>query len=214
MSDLAKPKLLGFPTSPYANRVLIQVYEKGLDLDVVYPDENVSLAEHAAPNPFRRVPVLLTADGTLIESAAICEYLEDIQPDPPLRPWDAYGAARMRAFVLAIDHYLFPVILALRKPDLDQIALTDATTRLDGTMQGLLTMMGDGTYACGDSLTLADCALAPALFYVDRFLQRHGQEPAATGRPKLQAWQDTVNAHLSVARGLGELREAADRMGR
>jgi len=207
-------KLLAFPTSPYACRVLIQVYEKRLDLAVAYPAETDTLAEHARPNPFRRIPVLITEHGTLIESAAIGEYLEDVQPEPPLRPRDAFAAARMRGFSLAVDHYLYAIILALRLPNPSAGQLAEATARMDHVLSGLQSLMGEHGYACGDSLTLADCALAPALFYLDRFLARHGQESAVSRRPRLRAWRDTVNAHLSVARAIGDLRDAADRMGR
>lgn len=203
-------KLLALPTSPYSARILIQAHEKHLKLPVEYPPEGCTVAEHAALNPFGRIPVLVLNGDFLIESAAIAEYLEDVHPAPPLRPPDALNKARMRGMILAVDHDLLPAIRALRGGDEGGAAVRLALDVVD-RLQRLIN--GDG-YACGPHMTLADCALAPAVLYLERFLAARGQPSALTGREVLAGWWRTVNSHVSVTRVIGQLKRAADEAGR
>ena len=67
-----------------------------------------------AMNPDGVVPALEIAPGRFLhESATICEYLDDLQPDPPLRPTDAYLRAQMRNFVRWTDDKALPNLLIL-----------------------------------------------------------------------------------------------------
>lgn len=201
-------RLVALPTSPYAARVLIQAYEKGFTLEVTYPESGVSIAQHAAANPFGRVPVLETSSGAIIESAAILEYLEDLHPKPSLRPTDPFALARMRSFMLATDHYLFPVIRqlrgALKEPDQVPASLASLKQVLDALRQ---LMSGNG-YIVGGKFTLADCALVPGCFYLERFLSRLGQPSVFVDRPVLQDWWAKVTGHDSVTRVLDGLEQA------
>jgi len=206
-------KLLALPTSPFAARILIQAHEKGLDLALEYPPEGRSVAEHAALNPFARIPILVVSEAFLIESAAIQEYLEDVHPAPSLRPGDPLGTARMRALVLAVDHYLFPAIRALRGRG-ELVESDGQLLALHETLDRLQRLMGTAGYACGGHLTLADCALAPAVFYLERFLAAREQPSALAGRERLAGWWDTVCGHDSVSRVIGQLDRAANETGR
>jgi len=57
-------------------------------------------------NPNGVVPTLVHDGKVVIESAVIDEYLDDMFPDPPLRPADAHGRARMRIWVKQLDEGL------------------------------------------------------------------------------------------------------------
>lgn len=209
-------KLLALPTSPFSARILIQAREKGLDLPVEYPTEGRSVAEHAALNPFLRIPVLVVGETFIIESAAIQEYLEDLYPAPPLRPADPLGRARMRALILAVDHHLFAAISRLRGRG-DPVEAAAHIPPLNNALESLQRLMGDtdtAGYACGAQLSLADCALAPAVFYLERFLRTHGQPSALAGRKHLSRWWNTVMEHDSVSRVIGQLEQAASLAGR
>ena len=198
-------RLWSLPTSPYAARVLIQAHEKGLKLEVAYPGEGQTLAEHAALNPFGRVPFLETASGNIIESAAILEYIEDAHPTPSLRPVNAVTTGQMRGFILATDHYLFPVIRQLRAALKDPAELPKAMADLDSVLASLQKLMDGKAYICDAKFTLADCALVPGAFYLERFLSRLGQGSMFTHRPVWRDWWATVNGHDSVTRVLNDL---------
>ena len=61
-------------------------------------------------NPDGQVPALVH-DGTVItESTVINEYLDQIFPEPPLRPARAIEAARMRVFTKYVDEYFRPAL--------------------------------------------------------------------------------------------------------
>ena len=81
-------KLYDLPPSPNARRVRIFIAEKGLEIPIVpvnmMTGENQS-EDYLAKNSLGKMPLLELDDGTCIaESAAICRYLEEMNPDPPL----------------------------------------------------------------------------------------------------------------------------------
>lgn len=103
--------------SSASRRVRLCLAEKGLPFESIPVD--MSKQEHHSPeylalNPNGVVPSLLIAPGqSLYESSTICEYLDDICPEPPLRPADAYDRAVMRNFVRWTDEKSLPNLLIL-----------------------------------------------------------------------------------------------------
>lgn len=71
-----------------ARRVRIFLAEKGIEVDQI--DVDILKGEHLTPaylaiNPRGLLPALQLADGTVIdESIAICRYIEEMWPEPPL----------------------------------------------------------------------------------------------------------------------------------
>ena len=60
-------------------------------------------AEFLALNPQGLLPALVLEDGAVLtQSLAICEYLDETHPEPPLLPRDPVLRARVRAFAQAI----------------------------------------------------------------------------------------------------------------
>jgi len=81
-------KLYDLPPSPNARRVRIFIAEKGLEIPMVpvnmMTGENQSEG-YLAKNSLGKMPLLELDDGTCIaESVAICRYLEEMNPNPPL----------------------------------------------------------------------------------------------------------------------------------
>ena len=71
-------------------------------------------AAYLAMNPNGVVPALRLESGeSLYESSTICEYLDDVAPEPPLRPADPYQRAVMRNFVRWTDEKSLPNLLIL-----------------------------------------------------------------------------------------------------
>jgi len=74
--------------APNPRRVRIFLHEKYFDIERVNVDLKAGAhktPEFASVNPLQRLPVLELDDGTRIsESVAICRYIEEIRPDPPL----------------------------------------------------------------------------------------------------------------------------------
>ena len=73
--------------------------------------------DYVAVNPQMRVPALALSSGdVLTQSLAIIEYLDDIQPEPPLLPADALQRAKVRAIaqIVACDIHPLNNLIALQ----------------------------------------------------------------------------------------------------
>jgi glutathione S-transferase len=71
--------------SPYARKVRIALYEKGVPFERVralHGDCNRTDFLHV--NPRAEVPALVDGEFSLYDSTIICEYLEDRHPEPPI----------------------------------------------------------------------------------------------------------------------------------
>ncbi len=81
-------KLYDGGRAPNPRRVRIFLAEKGVEVELVPVDMGAlghKSGELTALNPLQRLPVLVLDDGTVLtETIAICRYLEELHPDPPL----------------------------------------------------------------------------------------------------------------------------------
>ncbi len=96
-------------TSVCAAKPRIVLAEKGLDWESRYID--ILAGEQFAPdylklNPKGVVPTLLHDGRVIRESTLICEYLEDVFPDPSLRPTDPLELFEMRIWTKRLDEEL------------------------------------------------------------------------------------------------------------
>lgn len=99
-------KLLHMWRSSASRRVRLCLAEKGLEFES--QPVNLLKGEHNTPeylamNPNGVVPLMIHDGRILYESSTICEYLDDLYPNPPIRPTDPYQLAQMRNFVRWID---------------------------------------------------------------------------------------------------------------
>lgn len=208
-------KLYTAPLSNFGNKSVIVLYEKGLDVEVVPPPGELGSPEYRAINPLGKIPAL-QVDGTVIaESETINEFLEDKFPNPPLLPKDPEGRARTRSFTRLHDLYIDPPLRALffqldpktRNADVVKRSLTELDERLD-----YLESRIGAPWAAGDAFTLADCALAPTIWYVSKVPPLFGAGDPLAKRPKLRAWFERVQQRPSVKRALEEQARAVAEM--
>ena len=209
-------KLYTVPLSNFGNKSVIVAYEKKLDVEVVPPPGELGSPEYLAINPLGKIPAL-EVDGTVIpESEVINEYLEDRFPDPPLLPKDAAARARVRTLTRHHDLYLDPPMRALFfQMDPKTRDAEVVKTSLDGTAKALdyLESRIGSPWAAGEAFTLADCTLAPSVWYVIRLLPAFGAGDAFAKRPKTAAWFARVSERPSVKRALDAQGKAlAERM--
>ena len=103
--------------SSASRRVRLCLAEKGMAYDGVAVDlgrQEQHTPEFLAMNPNGVVPALEVSPGRFLhESSTICEYLDEVQPHPPLRPSGAYDRALMRNFVRWTDEKSLPNLLIL-----------------------------------------------------------------------------------------------------
>ena len=106
--------LYGYWRSSSAFRVRIALNLKGLDyrqvpVHLVRDGGQQNSPAYRALNPLGLVPALVHGDHVLVQSLAICEYLEETQAGMPLLPADAVGRARVRAMVQTICSEVQPL---------------------------------------------------------------------------------------------------------
>ncbi|MBT3550010.1 MAG: glutathione S-transferase family protein [Rhodospirillaceae bacterium] len=103
-------KLYISPNSICTQKVLITLDEKSLDYEPVvinlFTNEQYDPA-YLKLNPKGVVPTLVHDDHVIPESSLICEYLDEVFPEVPLVPVDAYQKTRMRMWSKLIDEQIF-----------------------------------------------------------------------------------------------------------
>ena len=98
--------LFEHPLSPYAQKVKIALYEKGIEFETVTPDIfGGGDATFTASSPRREVPSLIDGDFMVFDSTIILEYLEDKWPQPPMLPESPAECARVRMLEELCDTY-------------------------------------------------------------------------------------------------------------
>ncbi len=194
------------PLSPYALKVRISLYEKGLDFEShTVMRESDSEALHEI-NPRGEVPALCDGDTVVVDSRVICEYLDERHPDPPLLPSDPADRARARAIELMADTKLDAVIiviglLSIFRPQMaeEHPNVLDGAKSLLAEYAGLLDdMLGGREYLCG-CFSRADIAVLPHLAFGE-FMGA----PIPERYEALTAWYRRMGARPSVERAMSE----------
>ena len=89
-----------------AAKVRMALAEKKLDWQGVHMNlraGDTHQPDYVKLNPNRVVPTLVHEGWPVIESNVICEYIDDVWPEPPLRPESARSRARMRIWMKQLD---------------------------------------------------------------------------------------------------------------
>jgi len=193
---------------PNPRLVRMFMAEKGIALDTVQIDilggEN-RRAPYTARNPAGEMPALELDDGSLLaETTAICEYLEELHPEPVLIGATPEARARTRMWVRRIEY-------RITNPLTDGFRYAEGRKMFEGrrhlipqaaddlkaiAREGLVWLDAQMTgrpYLAGDDVSLADILLYafldfgagvgqpvdPALANVEQWLDRMASRPSA-----------------------------------
>ncbi|MFY0678982.1 MAG: glutathione S-transferase family protein [Thalassovita sp.] len=96
-------KLYHFPLSPFCRKVRLCLAEKKIECELVEERYWEQDADFLRRNPGAKIPVLQMDGKTMAESTAICEYLEEVYPDPALMPRNADDRYEVRRLVAWFD---------------------------------------------------------------------------------------------------------------
>jgi glutathione S-transferase len=193
----------GSSLSPFVRKVLVVLAEKGLTADhkPAFPQDKSP--EFRATSPLGKIPGFTDGDFHLSDSSAICHYLERKHPTPALLPAAAeqYGRAIWfdefadTSLVASVGKVFWNLVVKklmnLGEPDM---ALVE--TALKDELPPLFTYLESqihGPYLVGDSLTLADIAIASP--FVNLKIAGHPLDAARW--PKLAAWLEPILARPS-----------------
>lgn len=195
------------PGSPFGRAVLATLEEKGASYRLLpVAMGSFQSPQHLARHPFGRVPVLEHGDFLVYETQAILRYLDRVLPSPALTPADAKRAARMDQAMNVNDWYLFHgvgnviVFHRLVGPKLmglapDEAAIEAAMPKARTVFNELARLLGEQPYFAGDTLSLADLMVAPAVEFFT-----HTPEWSELGAPhqNLVAWLSRMAARPSM----------------
>lgn len=109
-------KLYDGGRAPNPRRVTLFLAEKAIRVETVPVDmgkeEHRSLAISRL-NPLQRLPILELDDGTVLtETVAICRYLEELHPDPPLFGTGALERAQVEMWQRRVELHFFMAVAA------------------------------------------------------------------------------------------------------
>ena len=171
-------KLYGYWRSSSSYRLRIVLGLKGIDFEYIAVNllNGDQIAdEHRSRNPLGQVPCLELADGELlIQSVAIMEYREELEPEPSLLPGDALNKARIRALVELVNSGIQPlqnlsVMKHIAEFGGDGKAFATHYNRRGLAALERLTHGANHPFLVGDQPTLADVCLIPQLYSARRF---------------------------------------------
>jgi len=96
-------RLFHVPLSPFCRKVRLLLAEKKIEVELVEERYWEGDPDFLRRNPAGKVPVIKLDGKMLAESAAICEYIEEPRPEPPLMPKDVDGRYEVRRLVCWFD---------------------------------------------------------------------------------------------------------------
>ncbi len=154
--------LHGIPISNYYNTVKLALIEKQLEFEEVkvFPGRD---PEVLAVSPMGKVPWIDIDGAPLSETNVIFDYLEDIQPQPPLYPADPYARAKTKELIRLVELYLDAparrhiAAVYFGKP-VDDVTYEQVRPQLESGLAALTRLARFAPYIAGDKFTYADIA--------------------------------------------------------
>lgn len=203
---MSKPVVTGFPQSTYVWTARAALNLKGVEHDFVplAPPANRA-PEHLARHPWGKVPAFEHEGVQLIETTAICSYVDTAFEGPALQPSEPVALARMHQWISVANSYLYPAAVlrfALQyifprgaggAPDMDTIqgAVPDIKKAIQFLDQGL----GEADWFGGDGPNLADLFVGPLLFTTQMF---PGGPALHEGFDNIQRLKGNIARHAGI----------------
>lgn len=208
--------LYGATYSVYSRIVRLVLEEKCLP----YQFEEIDIFAESGPSesyrqkhPFGKIPALDHGDLTIIETQAICEYLEDAFPQPALLPDALETRAKARQIIAMLNAYAYRCwvwdifVERVGKPrnggTSDEAKIAEALPLAENCASFITQKMIDAPYIAGTTNpTIADFHAYPMVTYLSQaeegrhLLQRH---------TRLGEWLKRMKARNSVANTVSPL---------
>lgn len=208
--------LYGGLASPYVGRVAMCARLKGIELQMESAPGGMGSDEFKRINFTGRIPALLTDGQCLTESEVICEYLEQVFPEPSLLPADPVAQAQSRMVSRLTDFYIAPhntPLTRMRDPAArDQAVVDKQAAEFARGFAVVEHYMGQGPFAVGGEPTLGDCALAPFVGMLQQTIFPFFEEipdPTA-GNGRLAEWWQALQEHPGCAQAIQEYADALE----
>lgn len=206
-------KLYSGDLSPYSARVRMQIYAKGITDIALERPAAFGTPKFREDHPIGRIPVLDIDGDMMPESEVIAEYLEEIYPEPSMLGATPRETAHIRTVARIGDIYI-----------MNNMFMLSAQSRAETRNQGIVELLGgqvvrnikaldkiigpkggQDSFACCGRLTMADCALVPALFLVENVLSGVGVDNPIPKSANVAAYWAAIQTNDHAAKTLAEL---------
>ena len=211
-------KLLGAIASPYVTRALMFARLKGVDLPLepVPGGGSPRSDEYRALTPIGKIPALMVGDVCIAESEVICEYIEDVHPEPSGLPADALGRATSRLISRITDLYVSPhtstFFRQMNPASRDQEVVDAAAEEMRKAFGYVEHFMGKGPFCVGAVPTLGDCALAPYIMLLKKTafsVFAEVDDPTETNA-RIKTWWEAIQGNDICRETVDEYATAVD----
>lgn len=203
------------PLSPYARKVKICLYEKGIPFERRFVNpyagpEDPNWQAFLRASPRREVPVLVDGELSVFDSTIMADYAEERWPEPPTLPADPAERARVRMLEEVCDTELEAVnwglmeLLFFKRASGERAAplLAAARTQLDRLFARLERELDGREWMNGARFGRGDAAVYPHV----TGSAGYGFAPSPEF-PRLRDWLARASARPSVARDTADLAE-------
>jgi glutathione S-transferase len=184
------------PFALYCQKVVMALNEVGAAYDVLEEQRDFDRADLAQLWPPASIPLLRDGDRVIGETSIIIEYVAGVRMVPSLeaRLWDRI-----------CDGYVSNAVQAIVSDTIeerfDERAVGRAKDQLDMAYGMLEAQLAEHEFLAGDTLTIADCAAAPGLFYA---LAIHPWDEGAC--PRLTRYYRALAQRPSFAKVIADAR--------
>ena len=164
--------------SPFCRKVRLTLAEKKVEVELVEERYWEKSSDFLRRNPAGKVPVLRYDNRLFSESQAICEYLDEVIPTPPLMPRDADARYEVRRLCTWFDDKFNAEVTAKVMGErvwkkVQKRGYPDSKTVKEGLaaikfhIDYMAWLLDQRRWLAGDVMTLADFAAAAHLSCLD-----------------------------------------------
>ena len=203
-------KLYSIPPSLYCAKVRIVLRAKRLAWQDIPPPGGYGSSEYRQIVPSGTLPAIDHDGFLLVDSEAINEYLNELQPQPPLWPEDVKARAHARFLSRFHDTRLEPVVRALfahvdpARRDADFVS--GQAEVIAQRLQQLDHLVEPDPFLTGSHLSLADCGYPITFTFLEMLNGPMGLNTPLPG--KLAIYFEALQGEATVAAELQSYRPA------
>lgn len=199
--------LYGAAYSVYVRIARLTLAEKGVPYRLVEVDvfgDAVAREAQLARHPFGKIPTFEHGGFLLYETSAICRYIDEAFPGPPLQPAKPEARARMVQAISILDSYAYRALVwdifveRVMKPaeggTTNEAKIAAALPMARTCLAALDDLTAGAPYLAGEDLTLADLHAAPMFAY----FVRTAEGRMLADRPRLARWWSEMSKRPSM----------------
>lgn len=203
--------LYGIAVSSYVAKVRLALRLKGIAFSEVPPPGGYGSAQYRAIVAAGTVPAIVHDGFALHESEAILEYIEDVWPEPALRPADPQARAWQRSIALYHDSKLEPAVRAMfpfvASPPAPE-KLAELKAAYEDRLARLAELVEPAPFLGGATIALGECGYPTTLMMGADLL-------AALGAParepdRIARWRAAFAAHPLASQNTAYCKAALD----